>query len=271
MQPRHCPQCKLTLRDDADEQQHTMARMTRPCLHNDYVHPGITPDQERDITTRIQRRGTPEQRWNDIWRILFPALQPPSSPYIVSPFTCRLRKEILKFQNDGHLQNAVDRIAPIGSWYGDQSPSAWVLQCLLSFVEHVEREDGAAPVRASHMDMHADMTGTPSLPNTLGPRPLPPSSPFQALVTSVPVLFPPPAATQSAEFIQPHFPDSRGFFDSGAAFIIDELLPFDFNNPGEYLGEEIQYGIPNLIHLDPVPEEEDVGEGAPDTPWPYPT
>lgn len=267
MQPKHCPQCKLTLKNDADEQRHIIAGMARPCLYNDYVHPGITPDQRVDITTRSHRLGTPEQRWNDIWRILFPALQPPSSPYIVSSFTCRLRREISKFQHDGHLQNAVDRIAPIGSWYGDQSPSAWVLQCLLSFVEHVEREDGAAPVRASQMDRNADMTESPSLPNAPGPRPPPPSSPFHPLFTSVPVLFSPPAAIQSGEFIQPYFPDSRGFVDTGAAFIIDELLPLGFNDPGEYLPQEIQYDIANLIHLDPVPEEEDVGQGAPDTQW----
>lgn len=157
----------------------------------------------------------------------------------------------------------MNNIVPIGLWYDNQTLSESFLQCLQSFIQYVEREEGATLVSTSRRSINAGVTGTPSPLNTVGSRPRAPglSSRGSGLNN-----FSPPAAAQALPVVPPSFLHVRNPLDNGIEVIFESTLTPGLGDPHEDFGEVIPYELTDMIYLDPV-QEGDVGEGTWDAQW----
>ncbi len=79
-QPIHCPACGSAFSNESEQHRHVRQQS---CERKDFRHPGINSDQLSQV--REPLRGLDErERWNSMWKILFPYEPLPDSPYVGS-------------------------------------------------------------------------------------------------------------------------------------------------------------------------------------------
>ncbi|KAI0428513.1 hypothetical protein F5Y09DRAFT_312864 [Xylaria sp. FL1042] len=83
-QPSYCPRCGVTFHNDTAYNQRDAHLSSCRSNINPPAPPGMTPEQCRDMgNAATRRRGVnDEQRWYEIWDIMFPGQARPQSPYI---------------------------------------------------------------------------------------------------------------------------------------------------------------------------------------------
>ncbi|XXG98600.1 hypothetical protein Hte_004925 [Hypoxylon texense] len=83
IQPHYCPVCGQIFNSHADQEVHIRSRQ---CTQQDFEAPqGITQDQDRILSSRVDKRLSLEQQWFSVWDIIFPGVERPESPYIQGP------------------------------------------------------------------------------------------------------------------------------------------------------------------------------------------
>ncbi|KZL71831.1 hypothetical protein CT0861_10333 [Colletotrichum tofieldiae] len=93
MQPHFCPSCGRTFRALEDQREHIRLRT---CDNGNFLPPdGITQDQQKDLSARVDRKLQERDQWFAVWDIVFPGKPRPESPYVYGPFhevaTCFLK------------------------------------------------------------------------------------------------------------------------------------------------------------------------------------
>ncbi|KAK8024646.1 hypothetical protein PG993_012712 [Apiospora rasikravindrae] len=112
----HCPVCGLTF----DSEEASEAHITqRTCVPAGFYHPGMTRDQWGDICARAQAgphtvNGGDEERWFQIWDILFPGQPRPRSPYTNgSIFAMQFDYIARRFVDEGRARDLVYELFPM--------------------------------------------------------------------------------------------------------------------------------------------------------------
>ncbi|PHH92561.1 hypothetical protein CDD83_6840 [Cordyceps sp. RAO-2017] len=78
--PLHCPLCYDSVSSTGDLEDHLRARSC-PVREKKTVE-GITEDQEKELSKRVNTSKSLEAQWNDVFAIVFPGEPLPSSPYL---------------------------------------------------------------------------------------------------------------------------------------------------------------------------------------------
>ncbi|KAK7947150.1 uncharacterized protein PG986_011471 [Apiospora aurea] len=112
----HCPVCGLAFDSEEDSETHINQRT---CVPAAFYHPGMTRDQWGDICARAQApphtvNGGDEERWFQIWDILFPGQPRPPSPYIDgSLFAMQFDYIARMFVDEGGARALVTELYPL--------------------------------------------------------------------------------------------------------------------------------------------------------------
>ncbi|KAK8071492.1 hypothetical protein PG997_011695 [Apiospora hydei] len=115
-QPLHCPNCGVVCNSEQTYQTHITQRT---CIPAAFDHAGVTPDQWSDICARAQApphtvNGGEEERWFQIWDILFPGQPRPRSPYTDgSIFTMRVGDIAHRFLDEGRAWDLIYELIPM--------------------------------------------------------------------------------------------------------------------------------------------------------------
>jgi hypothetical protein len=79
-QPNFCPLCGRAFDHKLELDGHLRARA---CDAREFKEPeGITEDHERSFKLKVNKKLTLSEQWKSVWRIIFPAEDPPDSPFI---------------------------------------------------------------------------------------------------------------------------------------------------------------------------------------------
>ncbi|KAI1080834.1 hypothetical protein F5B20DRAFT_96093 [Whalleya microplaca] len=76
----YCPVCFHVFNEPISRDQHIQDRkcVSRP----DPAFDGISEDQKKTLSFNPSRGKTTEEQWCDLWRVIFPNTNPPTSPYV---------------------------------------------------------------------------------------------------------------------------------------------------------------------------------------------
>ncbi|KAK7972178.1 hypothetical protein PG988_006312 [Apiospora saccharicola] len=117
-QPLHCPSCGLTFDSEAASGAHIAQQA---CARADFYHAGVTRDQWADICARAQApphtvNGGDEERWFQIWDIVFPGQPRPRSPYIEGTIlTMQFGNIAHRFLDEGGAWDLIYELFPRGT------------------------------------------------------------------------------------------------------------------------------------------------------------
>ncbi|KAI4862110.1 hypothetical protein F4820DRAFT_464059 [Hypoxylon rubiginosum] len=114
----HCADCGKLFDNDPDKRdEHSRARCCEP---REFNPPWATRDQLDKMKRAANGSSnlTDEERWFQIWDIMFPGVTQPSSPYIYAPFhglEIHLRDAMDSYQQEGLWQQHWDTVASSAS------------------------------------------------------------------------------------------------------------------------------------------------------------
>ncbi|KZL81408.1 hypothetical protein CI238_00428 [Colletotrichum incanum] len=84
IQPHFYPSCAVIFRALKDQREHIRPRT---CDNGNFQPPdGITQDQQKDLSARVNRKLQERDQWFAVWDIVFPGKPRPESPYVYGPF-----------------------------------------------------------------------------------------------------------------------------------------------------------------------------------------
>ncbi|KAI1375066.1 hypothetical protein F4677DRAFT_424514 [Hypoxylon crocopeplum] len=84
VQKSHCPTCGMVFLNDLNRVELDQHIGARSCERRQFFFPGASGDQLDEMSRAGQQFNmglTSEQRWYQIWHIMFPGIEPPASPY----------------------------------------------------------------------------------------------------------------------------------------------------------------------------------------------
>ena len=114
VQPLHCRRCS---REFSDLEELAIHLRAGGCLAREFVIPeGMTGDQLHQLSKRRVKGQSDEQKWMDIWSILFPGTPPRSSPFAGD----YLEEAIGMLCDYWNAQNSAFLPGPIEMFLGDQ-------------------------------------------------------------------------------------------------------------------------------------------------------
>ncbi|KAI1339948.1 hypothetical protein F5Y15DRAFT_380969 [Xylariaceae sp. FL0016] len=92
MQPIFCPICGQVFDRKLELDHHLISRT---CERQDFEAPeGLTDEQDKMLTNKVDRKLTLSEQWKSVWEILFPDEEPPESPFVQGP----LQEGLLAFR-----------------------------------------------------------------------------------------------------------------------------------------------------------------------------
>lgn len=100
VQPLHCPVCMIRFGDDESRDEHIRAQscQKRPAEEQP---DGMTPKQEKQLRAkRANQKQSEEEQWYEIFKLLFPDTERPSSPYLLNS----LSKDMSSFREFVEIQ-----------------------------------------------------------------------------------------------------------------------------------------------------------------------
>lgn len=151
-QASHCPNCGCIFPNDSEDTLRNNHIREQSCqrLVDGFSYPGATADQWSEITAvgSARRQRTDEQRWFEIWGILFPESPPPESPFVTSETAQVVMDCIWQFSEEGHIASLVDESLGGGCALSRQMLSNHcrrVLQLFQNFLQQQEQEQESGP------------------------------------------------------------------------------------------------------------------------------
>ncbi|KAI0415040.1 hypothetical protein F5X98DRAFT_347721 [Xylaria grammica] len=130
-QPSYCPRCGVVFQNDPTYDQRDAHINQQTCADSiSFLRPsGATSEQLESMDNAAHHRnGTREERWYDVWDIMFPGTVRPGSPYIDVTYERRrieVRDAVVSYRENGGLQDFIHQ-------YTNGIDLQWTLNLLLN-------------------------------------------------------------------------------------------------------------------------------------------